>query len=62
VTSRDIAGMSNPSMPTTAGGGSLTVKTTSPIMINNAGVVQPDVMATNGVIHLIDSVLLPANP
>lgn len=60
VTSRDIAGMSNPSMPTTAGGGSLTVKTTAPIMINDAGVVQADVMATNGVIHLIDSVLLPA--
>jgi len=60
VTSKDLAGMTNPSMPTTAGGGSLTLKTTSPIMINDASLVQPDVMATNGVIHLIDTILLPA--
>jgi len=59
VMSRDIMGMSNPSMPRTAGGGSLTVKTTAPVMINDAGLVQADVLATNGVIHLVDTVLLP---
>jgi transforming growth factor-beta-induced protein len=29
------------------------------VMLNNATVVTPDVMATNGVIHVIDTVLLP---
>jgi len=33
--------------------------TTDPITINGANVVQADVMATNGVVHLIDAVLLP---
>lgn len=30
------------------------------VMVNNATVVQPDIHATNGVIHVIDAVLLPA--
>lgn len=29
------------------------------VMVNNATVVKPDVMASNGVIHVIDTVLLP---
>lgn len=29
------------------------------VMVNNATVIKPDVMATNGVIHVIDTVLLP---
>lgn len=29
------------------------------VMVNDANVVQPDVLASNGVIHIIDSVLLP---
>jgi transforming growth factor-beta-induced protein len=29
------------------------------VMINNAHVVKTDVMATNGVIHVIDTVLMP---
>ncbi len=31
------------------------------VMINNATVVKADVMCTNGVIHVIDKVLLPKN-
>jgi len=31
----------------------------SGVMINNANIVIPDVMASNGVIHVIDAVLLP---
>lgn len=31
----------------------------STVMVNEATVVQPDVMASNGVIHVIDTVLLP---
>lgn len=29
------------------------------VMVNDATVVQPDIMASNGVIHVIDTVLLP---
>jgi uncharacterized surface protein with fasciclin (FAS1) repeats len=29
------------------------------VMINNAQVIKADVMATNGVIHVIDTVLIP---
>ena len=34
----------------------------SGVMINNANVVQADVVASNGVIHIIDAVLLPPAP
>ena len=29
------------------------------LMVNNADIVQPDVMATNGIVHVIDKVLTP---
>lgn len=32
------------------------------VMINNANVIKTDVMASNGVIHVIDTVLLPPTP
>lgn len=31
------------------------------VMVNNATVVQPDVMAGNGVIHVVDQIILPPN-
>jgi uncharacterized surface protein with fasciclin (FAS1) repeats len=31
------------------------------VMVNNAKVIKADVLATNGVIHVIDTVLLPKN-
>jgi len=43
----------------TVQGGKLTVDGTSGVRVNNANVVQADVMASNGVIHVIDTVLLP---
>jgi uncharacterized surface protein with fasciclin (FAS1) repeats len=44
----------------TVGGQELTIKTMDgKVMVNDATVVTPDVMATNGVIHVIDAVLLP---
>lgn len=55
----DVMGMSNPSMPTTVNGKQLTVKTTAPVMVNNANVIKTDIEATNGVIHVIDTVLMP---
>jgi uncharacterized surface protein with fasciclin (FAS1) repeats len=36
--------------------------TTEGVMVNNANVVQADVQASNGVIHVIDRVILPPAP
>ncbi|MEO8410402.1 MAG: fasciclin domain-containing protein [Propionivibrio sp.] len=43
----------------TVQGGMLTVKTDGGVMVDNAKVVATDVMASNGVIHAIDSVVMP---
>ena len=43
----------------TVQGGKLSITTTSGVMVNNAKVVTTDVMASNGVIHVIDTVLMP---
>ena len=45
--------------PTTVQGSTLRVDLSSGVKINNATVTMADVMATNGVVHVIDSVLLP---
>lgn len=43
----------------TAEGQKLSVNGTMGVMVNNAHVIQPDIHASNGVIHVIDTVLLP---
>ena len=43
----------------TVQGSDLTVGTTSGVTVNNAKVTATDIVADNGVIHVIDSVLLP---
>jgi uncharacterized surface protein with fasciclin (FAS1) repeats len=44
----------------TINGESLTIKTQgNSVMVNNAKVTQPDIACTNGVIHVIDTVLMP---
>lgn len=56
VTSSDI----EPGMVTTVEGDDLDITVDAgAVMVNGASVVQPDVVASNGVIHVIDSVLLP---
>jgi transforming growth factor-beta-induced protein len=56
VLSTDLSnGMSAP----TLGGENITVDLSSGVKINNASVTTADVMATNGVIHIIDTVLVP---
>jgi uncharacterized surface protein with fasciclin (FAS1) repeats len=57
VMAADIAGktLSSP----TVQGGNLAIDATSGVKINNATVVIADVPASNGVIHAIDTVLLP---
>jgi len=44
----------------TVNGQELTIDASSGVKINDAKVVTPDVEATNGVIHIIDAVLMPA--
>ncbi len=56
VSARDLAGMSS---ATTMAGPALAIDTSSGVKVNDAAVIQPDVMAANGVIHVIDTVLLP---
>ena len=41
-------------------GSELTFSTTGGVMVNDAKVITPDVQASNGVIHVIDKVLVPA--
>ena len=43
----------------TAGGFSIQISIENGAQINSANVIQADIMATNGVIHVIDEVLLP---
>lgn len=43
----------------TVQGKSLTVSTSPSVMVNNAKVVKTDIAADNGVIHVIDTVVMP---
>jgi uncharacterized surface protein with fasciclin (FAS1) repeats len=43
----------------TVQGGDLTVATTGGVTVNNAKVIKTDITASNGVIHVIDTVVLP---
>lgn len=56
VASADVAAMSS---ATTVEGSNLTITNQGGVKINGAGISQADVAASNGVIHAIDTVLLP---
>ena len=43
----------------TVQGGEITIDLDNGVMINDANVVAADVVADNGVIHVIDKVILP---
>ena len=43
----------------TVQGGELTIATTGGVTVDNAKVIKTDIVADNGVIHVIDSVVLP---
>ncbi len=59
IMAADVMAMANPSMPKTENGSMLTVKTTAPVMVNDANVTQTDIVGSNGVVHVIDTVLMP---
>lgn len=45
----------------TVEGSTVKIDTTSGVKVNNASVVKTDVEASNGVIHVIDTVIMPAS-
>lgn len=60
ITSSQISGITLPIKQEMLDGGQITVsRDGNKLKINNATVVLADVMATNGVIHVIDEVLIP---
>ncbi len=60
LTATIINALNLPVNVTMLAGGSVTVsKNGGDVMVNNAVVIAPDVFATNGIIHVLDSVLLP---
>lgn len=56
VRAADVAGLTE---ATTVQGGSLAIDTSNGVRINDATVTQADIVCSNGVIHVIDKVLLP---
>ena len=57
VMAADVAGLTS---ATTVQGGTLKIDTSNGVKVNDANVVTADVEADNGVIHVIDTVLLPS--
>lgn len=58
VMSADIAGQK--AAPASLAGEALHIDATHGVTVNGAAVVAADIVCTNGVIHVIDAVLLPA--
>ena len=58
VTAHDVMKLNNQKVKTLEGA-SLKVTTTGGVRVQNANVTKTDIEATNGVIHVIDTVLLP---
>jgi len=56
VTSADVVNLTEATM---ANGGTVDITVNGGVMVNDANVVVVDIMARNGVIHMIDGVLLP---
>lgn len=56
VLAADVAGLDT---APTVQGSSLAIDTSHGVMVGNAHVVKTDIMASNGVIHVIDTVLIP---
>jgi uncharacterized surface protein with fasciclin (FAS1) repeats len=52
-------GLSNDMMATTVQGGDVKIMTDGGVTVNGANVTAADIEASNGVIHVIDAVILP---
>ncbi len=53
--------LSDNMMATTVNGADVTIMTEGGVTVDGANVVTPDIEASNGVIHVIDAVILPAS-
>lgn len=51
--------LSNNMMATTAQGSDITIMTEGGVMVDDANVVAADIEASNGIIHVIDKVIMP---
>jgi uncharacterized surface protein with fasciclin (FAS1) repeats len=56
ITSGDVVRMN---AATTVQGSTIAIDASDGVHVNNAQVIQADIMASNGVIHVIDTVLIP---
>lgn len=59
IMAADVVKLKNGTKVKTAEGSTFTVKVGKSVMVNNAKVTKTDVEATNGVIHVIDTVIMP---
>ncbi len=59
IIARDVMKLQNNSKVKTLQGQSIVIKNKSGVYVNNAKVIKTDIEATNGVIHVIDTVILP---
>ena len=59
VTAADVVKLKNNARVRSVQGSTIRVRTRPGVMVNNAKVIKTDIQADNGVIHVIDSVLMP---
>lgn len=57
VMAKDVMGLTEAK---TVQGGTLKIDTSAGVMVNDATVTKTDIECTNGVIHVVDTVLMPA--
>ena len=59
VTAADVVKLRNNTRVRSVQGSTIRVRTHPGVMVNNAKVIKTDILADNGVIHVIDTVILP---
>jgi uncharacterized surface protein with fasciclin (FAS1) repeats len=59
VTAADVVKLKNNTPVKSVQGGAIRVRTRPGVMVNNAKVIKTDILADNGVIHVIDTVIMP---
>ena len=59
VSAADIAKLNGKGRKTAEGGDAQIMMMGSEIMVNNANVIRSDIKASNGIIHIIDAVMMP---
>ncbi|MFM9874537.1 MAG: fasciclin domain-containing protein [Fimbriimonadaceae bacterium] len=59
VMAKDVLKLKNGTMVKTLGGKTIKISNKGGVMVNNAKVTKTDIECTNGVIHVIDTVLVP---